>query len=246
MKSIEIPMTSEEFEMREHPFGWKAEYWGGKAVFTPRYHIVTTKLDLTYRTINQRYPLLPVDIIFKEQMIEAFFESFQDSVEFCNWSLEEIQAEATRNINRYFLGKRGEPLSFSVIAVESETNHLIGLALFTKKYEQQTHLDLLLVKPSYQRKGVGKSMVSSAINQLCDQGMTELYSAYHICNQLSQQWHHAMGFKGIYDQYYIRLKYSWYRHEIWRHEQLMLNDKITSLIQQRDYWYNQLEDDWKF
>lgn len=293
MKVTEIPMSMTDFEIMQHPFGWKAEYYGGKAVFTPREHIVTTQLNLTQRDVTSTYLLLPVEVNFKEQMIDAFFETFQDSVEFCNWPLEDIQAQATQNINDYFKGVRGEPLSFSIMAVEPKNNritsswdnrdskrygistsldnrreegeglkitnnlyypatmqpqnhNLIGLILFIKNKSDKIHLDLLLVKPNYQRKGVGKQMISFAINQLYAAGITELYSAYHICNEISKKWHHSIGFQDIYDQYYIRLKYSWYRHEIWRHQQLNLEEQLESLIQQRDYWYAQLDDDWKY
>lgn len=39
-------MSIEDFEMIEHPFGYKVEYWDGEAVFTPREYNVTTKLGL--------------------------------------------------------------------------------------------------------------------------------------------------------------------------------------------------------
>lgn len=39
-------MSIEEFESMPHPFGWKVEYYNGKAHFTPRPMNVRTKLSL--------------------------------------------------------------------------------------------------------------------------------------------------------------------------------------------------------
>lgn len=245
MKRQYIPMSIEEFHNMQHPFGWKAEYWDGKAVFTPRDWHVKTKLNLQVRSPAKRFDFIPTDPSLKAQMIEAFFEAFEDSVEFCNWPLEQIREQANKNINNYFAGIRGEPLPVSTIALQPNQEHIAGLVLFTNK-KGRINLDLLFVKPLAQRKGIATEMVSFAVKQLFDQGVREIYSAYHICNQNSQHWHHSFGFEDMYDQFYIRMKYSWFRHEIWRHQKLGCNHPIKQLIQERDYWYSQLEDEWKY
>lgn len=245
MKRQYIPMSIEEFHNMEHPFGWKAEYWDGKAVFTPRDWHVKTKLNLTERSLPKHFDFIPIAPSWKPQMIEAFFEAFEDSVEFCNWPVEKIRAHADKNINNYFDGVRGEPLSVSTIALQPNQDRIAGLVLFTNK-NGWINLDLLFVKPLYQRKGMATEMVSFAVNQLFEQGIREVYSAYHICNDRSQKWHHSFGFEDIYDQFYIRMKYSWFRNEIWRHQKLGWNDRLKQLIQEKDYWYSQLEDEWKY
>lgn len=248
MKTRYIPMSIQEFELMQYPFGWKAEYANGNAIFIPRDLYVSTKVTIEWRSVNKSYPLIPANPDFKSQMISAFFESFQDGVEFCNWSVDAIQEHAENNINNYFNGVRGQPLSVSAIALEPDTENIAGLALFT--YDQHgnggTSLDLLFVRPSHQRKRVATAMVSSAVNQLQKQGIEELYSGFHVCNKDSEKWHHAFGFKDIYDQFYIRLKYAWFRREIWRHEKLGLQDQIEELTRQRDYWHSQLQDGRKF
>lgn len=90
----------------EHPFGWKAEYFSGEGHLTPREHLVRTQLTLAPQAIAESrrtgFPsmaatqavgseqIVPVDPSLKEQTIAAFLEAFEDSVEFCNWSLDEI------------------------------------------------------------------------------------------------------------------------------------------------------------
>ena len=243
-------MSMAEFHTMQHPFGWKAEYWGGKAVFTPREQHVETKLNLTQRRSidpdnHPNHNLRAADPTFKPQMIAAFYDAFQDSVEFCNWPEEEIKKYAAKNIHNYFDGVRGEPLPVSVMALESDRDRIAGLALFTNQ-AGKTKLDLLFVIPAYQRKRIATQMVDWAVNQLYQDNIEQVYSAYHICNENSRQWHHSFGFQDIYDQFYIRRKYAWYCHEIWRHEKLGLTAGVEQLIAARDSWYSQLEDEWKY
>ena len=87
-------MSFAEYEVLEYPFGWKAEYWDGQARLTPREMGVTTHLDLSHSLIEntplRQHTLVPVDSTYAEQMVAGYFEVFSDSVEFCNWLLEDI------------------------------------------------------------------------------------------------------------------------------------------------------------
>lgn len=69
--------------------------------------------------------------------------------------------------------------------------------------------------------------------------------AYFALNQASQDWHHAFGFEDVYDQYFIRMKYGWYRREIHRLKALGVTGNLAALQQECDCWYKLLEDDWK-
>lgn len=44
---------------------------------------------------------------------------------------------------------------------------------------------------------------------------------------------------------YIRLKYAWYRNEIWRREKLGLTEGLDALAAERDCWYAQLDEMWR-
>lgn len=235
----------------EYPFGWKVEYAKGQAILSPRDVIIRTKLTLTPRSLPPTYHLMAIDPTFKAPMIEAFYDAFQDSVEFCNWSAEAIWENAEKSIEDFFKGRRGEPLACSLMVVEPQTQTILGLVLFVEKedrYSEERHikLDLLLVRSGDRRKGIGTEMVTSAMNQLQKKGIEEIYSAYHICNTMSQNWHRKFGFQEIYDPFYLRLKYAWFRHEIWRHEKLGLDEKIEALIQEKDYWFSQLPEEWRY
>jgi GNAT superfamily N-acetyltransferase len=251
MKSQHIPMSIEEWELIAHPFGWKVEYWDGQAQLSPRDHHVRSKLTLEYREIEGSWEIVPFDQSFQSRAIEVFFEAFQDSVEFCDWPTATIREHITKNVNSYFQGVRGKPLPVSVVALDGDRtgspmeDRLVGLALFVEDKKAQTVLDLLFVKPQYQRMGIATQMVTIAANALHKNGVGELYCDRHICNDHSHDWQRQYGFQEIPDPFYCRLKYSWYRNEIWRREKLGQTEDLESLQIARDRWHDLLENDWK-
>lgn len=180
--------------------------------------------------------IVPVDPSLKEQMIATFFEAFEDSVEFCDWSMDKIRTHAAKNINNYFQGVRGKPHPASRMALEPHRDRLIGLALVLENKQEQIELDLLLVQPSDRRMGIATQMVASAIDSLDAEGVKDLRSGYHICNDGSRAWHQQLGFKEIPDYFYCRLKAAWYRDEIWRCEQLGTSEQLEELRTERERW----------
>jgi GNAT superfamily N-acetyltransferase len=235
MKSKHIPMSVEEFELMERPFGWKAEYFSGKGHLTPREQLVRTQLTLTPQAAASDR-LVPVDPSLQEQMIATFFEAFEDSVEFCDWALEDILDHARKNINNYFQGVRGQPHPGSRMALEPNSQRIIGLALFVENKHSRVELDLLLVKPEQQRTGIATAMVATAINSLYADGVKDLRSGYHICNEGSRAWHHSLGFTEIPEYFYCRLKAAWYRDRIWRQEKLGVTEQLARLRAEKDRW----------
>lgn len=241
MKSRHLSIPFAEFELMPQPFGWKVEYYNDKAHFTPRETAIRAKLDIAPDVKTTIYGLQPIDAAYKPQMIEAFYQAFLDSVEFCDWTKKDIRKHADKNINNYFAGVRGQPLAQSVMAIEPKTQQVIGLALFLIHRKKHYELDLLLVHPKYQRQGLASAMVSHVMLQLHEMGITELYSFYHVCNELSQNWHQKFGFKEEFTASFVRLKYAWYRDEVWRQEKLDLTEGLPELIKERDYWHEQLQ-----
>ena len=235
MKSKHISMSIEEFKLIEHPFGWKAEYFSGQTHLTPREYLVRTQLILVPQLITVSAQIVPVDPSLQESMIATFFEAFTDSVEFCDWSLDAIHTHAANNIKNYFKGIRGKPHSVSRMVLEPHSQQIIGLALLVENKKEQIELDLLLVHPSHQRIGLATQMVASAIDHLYADGVRDLRSGYHICNDGSRDWHHSLGFKEIPEYFYCKLKAAWYRDRIWRLEQ------SAALYQGIDFTNEQLD-----
>ncbi len=252
MKSKHIPISIEEFELMEHPFGWKAEYFEGKAHLTPREHLVRTQIRLAPQKVTTAHQIVPVDPSRKERMIAAFLEAFEDSVEFCDWSSDLFHTHARKNITNYFQGVRGKPHPVSRMVLEPNSDRIVGLALFvenkaesfrsglktpeTTRAEERIELDLLLVQPEYQRTGIATEMVAGAIDSLYADGVKDLRSGYHICNDRSRAWHHSLGFKDVPEYFHCKLKAAWYRHEIWRREKLGKIDRLEELRIEKDRW----------
>ncbi len=231
-----IPMSFEEYDIMERPFGWKVEYWDGHARLTPRGFGVSTKINLSPRHFSHNHRLVPVSPDDRDRILIGYFEVFSPSVEFCGWPAEDVQDCAVKDIGKYFAGTRGEPLSASVIALAPESHELIGLALVSQRSQQNAFMDLLYVRSDFQRQGVATAMLNWAIDRLLEYGFETLSSRYHICNEPSRLWHHGNGFEDEYDAYYVRLRISWCRSEIWRREKLGLIDGLAELKQECDRW----------
>ncbi len=231
-----IPMSYEAFDVMERPFGWKVEYWDGHAHLTPRGMGVKTIIQLSPRSFTPTHPIVPVTPDDRDRMLAGYFEAFSPSVEFCGWPTEDIQAAATKDIGKYFAGTRGEALSASAIALAPDSQTLIGLLLVSQRSPQDAFMDLLYVRPEFQRQGVATAMLHWAMSQLITLGFQTLTSRYHVCNDISRRWHHGHGFVDEYDRYYIQMKVSWCRSEIWRREKLGLVAEMEAVKQEWERW----------
>ncbi len=239
-----IPMSFAAFETIERLLGWKTEYWDGYARFTPRGMGVETRLsfesvsELSHfelsHTAPKEFTLITPTPDDTQKMIDGYIDAFINSVEFCGWPIDRIFEEAHRDISLYFEGRRGKPLSASVIAIDPKSQTVIATALVTDKKEQGAGLELLYVRPSYQRKGIGTRIIHRSICTLAQQGYSQLTSRYHICNHHSRQFYHKLGFQDVCDRYYLRTYTAWLGNEIYRREQLRMLDGIEALKQEQN------------
>jgi len=242
MKSKEIPMTVDEYLNLAQPFGYKVEYWDGKAVYTPRECYVDTTLAITPQRVATPYRLQRVEECHETQIIDAFIAVFADSVEFCNWEQPDLVEFAETRIKSYFAGQRGTLHPASVLAFSPQNGELAGVALLLCKPKGGLNLDLLFVMPQHQRQKLATNMLSCLCNQLFAANINTLTSTYHACNQASQLWHQAMGFVDSYDDYYLRLKYGHLRNEAARREKLGSMEGFPELLAERDYWHARLKE----
>lgn len=229
MKSPEIPMTIEEFELAEFPFGWKDEYCDGKAHLTPRSYGILMKMPVKNKKINNTVEISLLTETTVENLIELFFAAFYDSVEFCDYSQEDVKRAAAKNIKKFFDGKRGIPqLDLCRIALSSNKNKLIGACLISK-YKFGFKNEILFVHPNHQRSGIGTALVSIVLNELMKISEKLFWSEYHICNEQSRNWHEKLGFAEVPDIMTLRLRRNYLKNQIWRNEQLGDFDKIEKL-----------------
>jgi predicted N-acetyltransferase YhbS len=220
-------MTIEEFEVCEVPFGWKDEYYDGFAHITPRAHGVMMKMPVEQRNVETVAEIKPFSEASKRELVELFYDSFVDSVEYVNRTKEEVKKNATREIRNFFGGKRGIPqLELSKIAVLD--NRKVGACLVSK-YKFGYKDEIIFVHPKYQRKNIGSALASAVLDDLDELGEKFFWSEHHICNELSASWHRKFGFMEETDIVTARLRESYYRREVYRNEKLNKQSKLKEL-----------------
>ena len=227
MKSLKIPMTVEEFHLAEVPFGWKDEYFDGFAYITPRSHGVLMRMAVELRQVETSSEILPISETTSEKLSKLFYETFVESVEYCDWKKSEIRKTSVKQITNFFNGKRGIPQpDFCKIAVLN--NKLVGACLVSK-YKYGFKNEILFVHPNFQRQGIGNALVSGVLNDLYNIGEKVFWSEHHICNELSANWHRKFGFVEVTDITTARLRRNYYAHEIYRQEYVGNTKKVMEL-----------------
>lgn len=230
MKSLKIPMTIEEFELAEFPFGWKDEYCDGFAYLTPREHGVLMKTAVQSRQTQPAVVINPIESATFEELCELFFAAFVESVEFCDYTKTEIRREAQKNVKKFFDGKRGIPsLELSRVAVSPKAKKKLIGACLVAKYKYGYKNEILFVRPKMQKIGVGTALVSAVLNDLTEMGEKVFWSEYHICNKTSEAWHRKFGFIEETDILTAKFRRSHLRRQMWRNEKLVNSQKNEEL-----------------
>lgn len=213
-------MTMEEYELLPFQPGWKVEYWDGCAHFTPRYQPVITAFKVEPRAFTSPLHIRPAEPSDEEPLVGPYASSFGETIEYCDFTPQQVESAARRALRGHFGGDRGEPHPSSKVAValdHSET--VIGAALLVTG-EFGVMLDLLFVAPAYQRHGAATALVSAAVNDLHRLGCPTLTSRYHIGNDQSRNWHQRFGFVEVPDLTIARLNDRAARQELSRREKL--------------------------
>lgn len=220
-------MTIDEFHLMPRKLGWKHEYWDGHAHITPSYSgVVTATLAVQPRPVHAPCLVRSVGEADQPGLQIAYLAAFQDTIDYCDWQLADIEAAAAENLTSYFAGKRGQPLAASQVAV-SDTE-VVGAALMVQKQNGQPFLDLLFVIPQWHRKGVATALVATALNDLAAAGYHTLTSRFWLGNEESRAWHHGFGFVDEPDLFLARAYYYQAQYELERREAL---GNLTSAAQ---------------
>ena len=198
MRSRHIAMSWEAFELLPASPGWKHEYWEGAAHITPRSRFALMRLALERRDPGAALPLRALADADEAGLVSAYFDAFADTVEYCDWEADAIRRSARENIEAFCGGGRGDRLAASCLAidpaVEDPAEGVAGAALLTRPGDGSPLLDMLLVRPRWQRRGLATALLSWSLGELHLQGDTILRSRYHLANEASRAWHRKLGF----------------------------------------------------
>ena len=215
MLSERTPMTADEFRRLPRKLGWKYEYQDGEVHTTPVEIVVCYELVLKPREEPAlKWAVRPPLRDDSPKLVEAFAASYGNTVECAGYTEEQVQASAQKTVRNHFAGTRGSPSPVSRIALLKTA---VEAAAMVVQDRRGPLLDILMVRPKQQRKGVATALVSQVVNALLASGEVHLRSRAHLANEASVAWHRKFGFSEEPDLHLARLRM---RHSIAELERL--------------------------
>ncbi|MDQ2799559.1 MAG: GNAT family N-acetyltransferase [Armatimonadota bacterium] len=220
MRTRPTPMTLEEFHALPRRPGWKHEYWGGKAYIQPRPSVAIVRAPVVPRPVSipDGFRLRPATLDDAPPLIHAFFDAFRDSIDYWGYPLPKIRADAHHSITTCFAGRRGAFRSASCLALAPTGRSIAGAALIVEGGEGP-NLDLLFVRPRWQRRGLAVALLQFAMNALHEGGETSVDGGYNVANDASAAVHRRLGFEELPDLLRAQDEAYCARHELRRREQ---------------------------
>lgn len=245
IRSQHLTMSVEEWKCLPYQPGWKYEYWDGGAHITPNHQIAVTAATVTPRPVNTPCTIRDVRPEDEAPLLAVYLGAFADNQAFCDYTDAAFLDAARRDLHESFIGRRAPVLAASRVAAAAEVTgeQLVGAALLSQDQEYGPVLDLLFVRPRWQRRGMATALVASAMNVLHQAGEGTLTSCYQLANPASQAWHRAFGFVERPDLRYAQAYYRRAQQELFRHEKCRELAAAERAALQADvqYWYGQLE-----
>ena len=176
-----------------HP-GWKIEYIHGEAVFQPREAFAYGALPVRPPTSHAPAGVAvhPLDSVDATALIELFHDAFSETPEYAGWSDETFAKEPRRVVHDFLAGKRGAISPASRVAVRDGA--LVGAAFLVAHDAGAALLDVLMIAPAAQRRGIATALATAALAHLAATGGGRLISRWHLANEASVAWHRRQGF----------------------------------------------------
>ena len=111
MRSQHIPMTWQEYESLPMKLGWKYEYWDGQTHISPRHNVVSVTISVQPRPIRSSCAIRPVLTTDEPELIAAYIAAYSDTIDFCDWEADRIEAAAQKDITGIFSWKTRDSAS---------------------------------------------------------------------------------------------------------------------------------------
>ena len=243
--SQHTPMSFAEWELLPYQPGWKYEYWDGCAHITPNHQVAVTTAAVTPRQVKAPCPLRPVRSEDEGLLLALYMEAFADNQAFCDFTEERFVEAARRDLRESFRGHRGALLPASRVAVESEAAHAppVGAALLSRDSGYGPVLDLIFIRPTWQRRGLATALAATAMNALYEAGEKTVTSCYQLANVASQAWHQGFGFVELPDLRYAQAYRRRAKQALLRHAQqgLLTAETRAPLEAALHFWQQRVE-----
>lgn len=195
-------MSLEEYHLMSREPGWKYEYVDGYLHKTPSHTIVTGRLALRFRAFEppDGLSLRPAQPEMLDALLEAAFDAFHDTIEYCDWKTEKITKNLRDGLERLLMGGIKKPL-LEASRTAFVGDRLIGAAFFVQS-QPGPELVLFFVMRDWQRRGVGRALLESAVNTLLESGASELFVTWHAGNRASHGFYTSDGFEIVPDLFH--------------------------------------------
>ena len=245
IQSQHLPMSFEVWELLPYQPGWKYEYWDGCAHITPNHQTAVTTAPVTPRPVHAPCVLrqdIPED---EAPLLAVYMEAFADNQAYCDYTDVAFLDAARSDLRKSFSGHRAPLLAASRVAVIATATgeQRVGAALLSREREYGPMLDLLFIRPAWQRRGLATALVASAMNALHRAGEDTLTSCYQLANLTSQIWHRGFGFVECPDLRYAQTYYRRAKQELFRRDKAGgLSDAEHAVLHAEvKYWHDQVE-----
>ena len=214
---IELPISIEQFHALPINPAYKYEYFGGRAVLSPRPKIHTAVLPLSPRPAPGPVEVWKDDVFatraFRESDWDAlpglFASAFWRVQPFCAMDDDRRRDAARRCLDKTRTGGDGPIVPGACVVAASVASDVpVAAALVTMQrgYREAEvgvpapegrlpHLTWIFVPPMLSRHGMGTALLDVAANALLDLGFAGLASTFLLGNESSTLWHWRNGFR---------------------------------------------------
>ncbi len=241
-------MTIDEYHLLPFHPGWKVEYFGGEAVFQPRENyahgtmavLPRSELDVEGVSFRGSDPL-------DAPGLSALFRcAFSETPEYAGWPADRFDVEPRKVIADIFSGKRGPVCAATRLAIGdaagADDGTIIGAALVVEHGAGAALLDVLMIAPGWQRRGIASALAAAVLGTLARSGHELLISRWHLANEASIAWHRRLGFREEPDFLNAKLYLRAAEHELWRLKKLgqLTAEKRASLTDAQQLWQREV------
>lgn len=211
--ALQIPMPLEEYHRLPRKLGWAYDYEGGRAIVGPAEVLVDV-----FRSVNTpvstgsigglRLCLVEADQAFALEKL--FYAAFRPTAETAGLQDADVRAEATFSMILYASGALGMPMTCSRALVDG--NDPVA-ALLVVEAQSGPRMQLLMVHPRYQRRGLATALLGEVCAALARHGISEIHSRYLLANEPARCWYRRMSFKERPDRAAVEHHRRFYHYE---------------------------------
>ena len=210
-RSVHLAISFAEFQCLPRHLAYKYEYFGGRAVLTPRPHYHRATLALPHPAPLNTTPLSGADEMIRPLNADdwaglprLFAAAFSDVAPFAHLSERRRLGLARDCVDGTRSGRDGPTVNAACFAAvgRAQEKAPLGALIVTLTRRPgggggeppQPHLTWVLVQPWRFRRGLGTALLGHAVAALSALGHRELDSTFQAGNERSALWHWRNGF----------------------------------------------------